>query len=87
MPVSRTKVDDFMALWKPLCENKDTLRTFESIAKEHIICADKLVLAPNFYCSMATVCYLLTKSFNFQKHGILIVRRICVLTAYLTLDK
>ena len=49
------------------------LRTFESIITEHIICADKLVLAPNFYYSLATVCYVLTKSFNFWEHGILIV--------------
>ena len=41
------------------------LRTFESIAKEHIICAGKLVLAPSFYYSFATICYVLTKSFNF----------------------
>ena len=40
------------------------LRTFESIAKEHIICADKLVLVPNVYYSLATVCYVVTKSFN-----------------------
>ena len=54
---------------------------------EHIICADKLVLAPNFYYSLATVCYVLpAKSFNFQKHGILIVMRICVSIAYLALD-
>ena len=45
--------------------SKLALRTFESIATEHIICADKLVLAPNFYYSLATVCYVLTKSFNF----------------------
>ena len=44
---------------------KNSLRTFESIATEHIICADKLVLAPNLYYSFATVCYVLTKSFNF----------------------
>ena len=42
-----------------------SLRTFESTATEHIICADKLVLAPNFYYSLAIVCYVLTKSFNF----------------------
>ena len=41
------------------------LRTFDSIAMEHIICAGKLVLAPNFYYSLATVCYILTESFNF----------------------
>ena len=62
------------------------LRTFESIATEHIFCADKLVLAPKFYYSLAPVCYALTKSFNFLKHGILIVIRICVLIAYLALD-
>ena len=90
-----------------------SLRTFESIATEHIICSDKghfplggifrterhfllfkdqlaesgrqktkeniipcgefllvendpkLVLAPNFYSSLATVGYVLTKRFNF----------------------
>ena len=52
---------------------------------EHIIGADKLVLAPNFYYSLATVCYVLTKSSDFWKHGILIVIRICVLIAYLLL--
>ena len=40
-------------------------RMFESIATEHIICPGKLVLAPNFYCSLATVSYVLIKSFNF----------------------
>ena len=45
--------------------NLRPLRTFESIATEHIICADKLVLGANFYYSLATVCYVLTKSFNF----------------------
>ena len=59
---------------------------FESIATEHVICPDKLVLAPNFYCSLATVCYVLVKSFNFQRHGVLIVIRICVLIAYLVLE-
>ena len=54
--------------------------------KDVIICADKLVLATNFYYSLATVCYVLTKSFDFQKYGILIVIRICVLIAYLELD-
>ena len=46
---------------RSICSVSD-LRTFESIATEHIICADKLVLVPNFYCSLATVCYILTKS-------------------------
>ena len=32
----------------PPCTAHTSLRTFESIAKEHIICADKLALAPNF---------------------------------------
>ena len=58
---------------------------FESIATEHIICEES-VLAPNFYNSLATVCYILTKSFNFYEHGILIVIRICVLIAHLALD-
>ena len=49
---------------------------------EHIICADKLVLAPNFYYSLATVCYVLPKSFNFWKYGILTVIPICVLIAH-----
>ena len=62
------------------------LRTFESIATEHVICAGKLVLALSFYYSKAIFCYVLTKSFNFWKHGILIVMRIYVLTAYLSLD-
>ena len=53
---------------------------------EHIICTDKLVLAPNIYYSLATVCYVLTKSFNFWKYRILIVIRICMLIAYLALD-
>ena len=35
-----------------------------------------------FFYSLATVCYVLTKSFNFWKHRILIVIRICVLIAY-----
>ena len=48
-----------ITLWRP------DLRTIESIATEHVICADKLFLAPNFYYSLATVCYVLTKSFNF----------------------
>ena len=38
VPLSRTES----------CEGCLTLRTFESIAMEHIICADKLVLAQIF---------------------------------------
>ena len=62
------------------------LGTFESIVTEHIICADKLVMAPKFYYSLAKVCYVLTKSFNFQKYEILIVICICMLIGYLVLD-
>ena len=38
-------------------KNTPELRTFESIATEHIICLDKLVLAPNFYYSLAAVTF------------------------------
>ena len=48
------------------------IRTFKSIAREHIISIDKSALAPNFYYSLATVCYVLTKNFSFWKHGILL---------------
>ena len=61
------------------CER--ALRTFQSITTEHTICADKLVLAANVFYSFATVCYVLTKSYNFWKHRILIVIRICALIA------
>ena len=67
-------------------ESRVAFRTFQSIAMERIICADNLVLAPNFYYSLATVCNVLTNNFNFQKYGILFVIFICVLIAYLALD-
>ena len=56
---------DFRARLKGFPNLSFQLRTFESNATEHIIYADKLVLAPNFYYSLATVCYVLTKISNF----------------------
>ena len=40
------------------------LRTFESIATEHIICTDKLALGPNFYYSLANCLLRSDKDFE-----------------------
>ena len=47
-----------------ILKNGSCERAFTLFA-EHIICTDKLVLTHNFYYSLATVCHVLTKSFNF----------------------